>query len=387
MLVVRSRRQQISPLSLGFCYSTKTTKKKNTNANSELSKINTHPNGVVGDPELMWKTMDPHLLPDYQRNPQPEKPQVNPMLDFVNTFGLGDAEGSAEWRDQKLEMKIAGLFKQTIEMAQVPGAELHPKDRAIIDRAEEARRRLAHRLHDIRMKDPEQFAKIYDLIYSNIHGKLEEEKKVFTEGRIPGTLTPPWQGGGQVWKAFFEDHLNDFLGKTLDSDSYNEVIFEDGTTLADERTPPDHAFDEDPEYPFLPPTDLNEKLEQMEDPRAWQQDTKTKKKKTCIFCSPERHQFPLEPMNVNLLLRFMNPSGYIKPRSKTGLCGTMQRRVARTIKHARNLGLFQYKKGQFTINDPTFEVKQDYESRLKSAATPENEDEQVEEEGEYRNAE
>lgn len=51
-------------------------------------------------------------------------------------------------------MKIAGLFKQTIEMAQVPGAELHPKDRAIIDRAEEARQRLAHRLHDIRVKDP-----------------------------------------------------------------------------------------------------------------------------------------------------------------------------------------------------------------------------------------
>lgn len=106
-------------------------------------------------------------------------------------------------------------------------------------------------------------------------------------------------------------------------------------------------------------------------------------------------------MNVNLLLRFMNPAGYIKPRSKTGLCGTMQRRVARTIKHARNLGLFQYKsmldwfilldmshspEGQFTINDPTFEVKQDYESRLK-AANQGDEDEQGEDEGEYHNAE
>jgi hypothetical protein len=65
---------------------------------------------------------------------------------------------------------------------------------------------------------------------------------------------------------------------------------EDGTTLADERTPPDYVFDEDPEYPFLPPNDLSEKLEQMEDPHAWQQDTKTKKKKTCIFCSPERYR-------------------------------------------------------------------------------------------------
>jgi hypothetical protein len=51
-------------------------------------------------------------------------------------------------------MKVAGLFKQTIEMAQVPGAELHPKDVAIIQKAEDARRRLAERLHDIRTKDP-----------------------------------------------------------------------------------------------------------------------------------------------------------------------------------------------------------------------------------------
>jgi ribosomal protein S18 len=56
-----------------------------------------------------------------------------------------------------------------------------------------------------------------------------------------------------------------------------------------------------------------------------------------------RDQFPLEPMNVNLLLRFMNPSGFIKPRNKTGLCRTMQQRVARTIKHARTLGLFSYR--------------------------------------------
>jgi hypothetical protein len=65
-------------------------------------------------------------------------------------------------------------------------------------------------------------------------------------------------------------------------------LVEDGTTLADERPPPEAAFEEDPEYPWLPPADHEIKLEQMEDPRAWQEENKAKKKKTCIFCSPER---------------------------------------------------------------------------------------------------
>lgn len=109
-------------------------------------------------------------------------------------------------------------------------------------------------------------------------------------------------------------------------------------------------LEEDPEYPWLPANDPNERLEQLEDPKQWVEQGK-KKKKMCIFCSPERAQFPLEPMNVNLLLRFMNPSGFIKPRKKTGLCRTMQSRVARTIKHARNIGVFSYKSKFFIITE------------------------------------
>jgi hypothetical protein len=103
MLVVRSRWQSISPLSIA-CYST-----KKSSRNKKNTSIPLNPNKVIGDPDIMQKTLDPNLLPD----PQPEKPQINPMLDFVNTFGLGDVEGSSEWRDQKLYVRSANFCQNS----------------------------------------------------------------------------------------------------------------------------------------------------------------------------------------------------------------------------------------------------------------------------------
>jgi len=48
----------------------------------------------------------------------------------------------------------------------------------------------------------------------------------------------------------------------------------------------------------------------------------------------------------------MTTAGFIKARKHTGLCKKMQSRVARTIKHARALGLFSYKYGIFRIMNP-----------------------------------
>jgi ribosomal protein S18 len=202
------------------------------------------------------------------------------------------------------------------------------------------------------------------MLFSNFQGQIHDEKKALTEGAVPGTLTPPWKGGGLVWKSFFDDHLEDILGEGGSSDAQDQIIYEDGSSYFDNKVEQDQNTEEDPEYPWLPATDPNERLEQLEDPKQWVEQGK-KKKKMCIFCSPERAQFPLEPMNVNLLLRFMNPSGFIKPRKKTGLCRTMQSRVARTIKHARNIGVFSYRKGVFTIEDPTRAVQTEYYARLK----------------------
>lgn len=68
--------------------------------------------------------------------------------------------------------------------------------------------------------------------------------------------------------------------------------------------------------------------------------------------SPDRHQYPLEPMNVPLLTQYMTSAGFIKQRRQTALCKKHQARVARTIKQARTLGLFSYKHGSFTVKNP-----------------------------------
>lgn len=71
----------------------------------------------------------------------------------------------------------------------------------------------------------------------------------------------------------------------------------------------------------------------------------------CLFCSEVRHIYPLEPMNVPLLRSFLSAEGRILPRKATGLCKKHQKRMSRTVKWARHLGIFSYKRG-FEIFDP-----------------------------------
>mmetsp|Transcript_12767 Transcript_12767/g.17615 ORF Transcript_12767/g.17615 Transcript_12767/m.17615 type:complete len:432 (-) Transcript_12767:338-1633(-) len=70
----------------------------------------------------------------------------------------------------------------------------------------------------------------------------------------------------------------------------------------------------------------------------------------CRFCVEGSHYF--DALNVPLLTRFMTKAGRIIPRKYTGLCGKHQRKVAKTIKMARNMGIFSYKKGDFQIHSP-----------------------------------
>lgn len=74
--------------------------------------------------------------------------------------------------------------------------------------------------------------------------------------------------------------------------------------------------------------------------------------KSCHFCGKHRHVFPLEPMNVPLLQKFMNTSGKILSREYTGLCKKHQKRLSRVIKYARHMNLFTHKKSEYSINDP-----------------------------------
>ena len=70
------------------------------------------------------------------------------------------------------------------------------------------------------------------------------------------------------------------------------------------------------------------------------------------FCFCRGKAPPLDPLNVNLLLTFMNEEGELLPKRKTNLCAKWQRKVSRTVKRARHLGMFSYKKGRFTFVDP-----------------------------------
>jgi len=58
----------------------------------------------------------------------------------------------------------------------------------------------------------------------------------------------------------------------------------------------------------------------------------------CYFC--QRNQKEIDFENTLLLKRFLSSLGKIKSRKKTGLCASHQRKLARAIKRARNLGLF-----------------------------------------------
>ena len=49
--------------------------------------------------------------------------------------------------------------------------------------------------------------------------------------------------------------------------------------------------------------------------------------------------------NVALLSQFLSPAGLIKPRRISGLWAKCQRRVARTIKQSRNIGMIPHTSG------------------------------------------
>ncbi|KPJ57133.1 30S ribosomal protein S18 [Parcubacteria bacterium DG_74_2] len=57
----------------------------------------------------------------------------------------------------------------------------------------------------------------------------------------------------------------------------------------------------------------------------------------CYFC--QRNIKEIDSKEVLLLKRFLSSLGKIKGRKKTGLCASHQRKLAKAIKRARQLGL------------------------------------------------
>jgi len=76
--------------------------------------------------------------------------------------------------------------------------------------------------------------------------------------------------------------------------------------------------------------------------------------KKCYFCNTD-HMSDLHFMNIPLLTFFISEAGNIYPRRVSHLCSRHQRKLARTIKHARHTGLLPFRgnlSGRFPLYAP-----------------------------------
>ncbi|KYQ92722.1 hypothetical protein DLAC_06725 [Tieghemostelium lacteum] len=76
---------------------------------------------------------------------------------------------------------------------------------------------------------------------------------------------------------------------------------------------------------------------------------KNRKHPDCMLCQDPHWR--VEPINIPFLQLYMNQLGDILPRYYSGNCAKHQRKIAKTIRQAKALGLISYKKG-FSIHDP-----------------------------------
>lgn len=62
--------------------------------------------------------------------------------------------------------------------------------------------------------------------------------------------------------------------------------------------------------------------------------------KFCQFCADKN--LVVDYKNVELLARFINETGKIRPRRQTGTCAKHQRQVALAVKNARHIALLPF---------------------------------------------
>ena len=62
--------------------------------------------------------------------------------------------------------------------------------------------------------------------------------------------------------------------------------------------------------------------------------------KVCQFCTDKN--IKIDYKDVNLLQRYIDDTGKIRPRRQTGTCAKHQRAVAKAIKNARHIALLPF---------------------------------------------
>ena len=66
----------------------------------------------------------------------------------------------------------------------------------------------------------------------------------------------------------------------------------------------------------------------------------SQRKKTCQFCSEQAKT--IDYKDADMLRRYINERGKIRPRRQTGACAKHQRRLAVAIKRARHVALLPF---------------------------------------------
>lgn len=68
---------------------------------------------------------------------------------------------------------------------------------------------------------------------------------------------------------------------------------------------------------------------------------KRPRNRICLLCANKVEEISLR--NADVLYRFTSSQSKILPRKKTGTCALHQRKLAREIKRAREMGLLGYR--------------------------------------------
>ncbi|XP_049850420.1 uncharacterized protein LOC126322597 [Schistocerca gregaria] len=230
-------------------------------------------------------------------------------------------------RDQmKSDSSIDSLFIDTVNMlANNPSCQIHPMDIKNRERAFIARERLQRKLREIWEKHPVQWMELLNKYLPRSTGIAEKvNNREFWNPTNPWILTAFTRSlieeSDMIEKKFGLSELDRKIASRLKAEQENSSA-KMSTTYRTTQYGSYHA------------------------------------NRGCLFCGPNRHRFPLEVMNVPLLARYLNQAGKILGRKVTGLCKKHQKKITKTIKYARHLNLFTYKKSLFEINNPYLNAK------------------------------
>lgn len=288
----------------------------------------------------------------------------NPYL-YNEAYGLGLTPSELDWlsgrdawralvnakitnvalqqRDMKEDRQLVDdLFIKVVnQLTEGPGSAgyIHPEDMKAQQAAFDARKRLQKRLWEIYNNSESQWAA---LLHKYMPNTTEE-------GLARNVMDPTFWTPSNPWllTAFTKQLVEEaeYIEKMTGSDPMEEeiqsLLMEQGHIREDIHT----------DDVNIGPLGQSSGISAEEEVANRQLEDSKSQHVGCLFCSHHRHRFPLDPMNVPLLARHMTTNGTILPRSATGLCKRHQAKMARTIKQARHLNLFTYKKSLYRINN------------------------------------